>query len=87
MKPKVISLFPLQRFVEAGFSLPDRLEFHFENALEEGAVISACEEMDFLVVPPAYPLISARVVENILRVAAGEPPRNVVNGVPDVRTP
>jgi hypothetical protein len=45
MKPKVISLFPLQRFVEAGFSLPDRLEFHFENAL------------------------------------------NVVNGVPDVRTP
>ena len=65
MKPKVISLFPLQRFVEAGFSLPDRLGFHFENALEEGAIISACQEMDFLAVPPAYPLISARVVENI----------------------
>jgi phosphoglycerate dehydrogenase-like enzyme len=25
--------------------------------------------------------------ENLLRVIAGDPPRNVVNGVPDVRTP
>jgi hypothetical protein len=29
MKAKVISLFPLQRFVEAEFSLPDQMEFHF----------------------------------------------------------
>ena len=65
MKPKIISLLPLQRFVEAGFSLPAELEFHFGNDLHEEAVISACQGMDFLVVPPAYPLISARVVENI----------------------
>jgi hypothetical protein len=44
MKPKVISLFPLQRFVEAGFPLPDQLEFHSESALEEGAIISACQK-------------------------------------------
>jgi len=63
--PGVISFFPRQRFVEAGVSLPNQLEFHFENALEERAIISACRGMDFLLVLPAYPLISARVVENI----------------------
>jgi phosphoglycerate dehydrogenase-like enzyme len=65
MRPKIISLFPLQRFVEAGVSLPDQIEFHFGNATEEGPIISACQGMDFLLVPPAYPLISARVLDHI----------------------
>ncbi len=62
---KVISLFPLARFVEAGVSLPDPLEFHFEKVFEEGVIISACRGMDFLLVSPAFPLINERILGNI----------------------
>jgi phosphoglycerate dehydrogenase-like enzyme len=64
MKPKVLSILPLRRFQEAGATLQEQLDVHFNEVLTEDEIISACCGMDFLLVPAPYPPITARVLEN-----------------------
>jgi phosphoglycerate dehydrogenase-like enzyme len=64
LKPKVFSILPLQRFHEAGVALPEALDFHFHEVLTEKEIISACQDVDFFLVPAAYPDITSRIIEN-----------------------
>jgi len=65
MLPKVLSILPRKRFEDAGVCLPSELEFHFEGAVTESAIISACRSADFLFLPAAYPSITRHILENI----------------------
>lgn len=65
MKPKVFCILPLKRFEEAGVVLPETLDFRFDEVLTEKEIISACQGMDFFLVPAAYPDITSRIIENI----------------------
>ena len=65
MKPKVFSILPLKRFEEAGVVLPEALDFRFDEVLTEKEIISACQGVDFFLVPAAYPDITSRIIENI----------------------
>jgi phosphoglycerate dehydrogenase-like enzyme len=65
MLPKVLSILPRKRFEDAGVYLPPELEFHFEDAVTEEAIISACRRADFLFLPAAYPHITRHILENI----------------------
>ncbi len=65
MKPMVFSILPLKRFEEAGVVLPETLDFRFDEVLTEKEIISACQGMDFFLVPAAYPDITSRILENI----------------------
>ena len=65
MSPKVFCILPLGRFEEAGVLLPEALDFRFEELLTEKEIILACQGVDFLLVPAAYPDITSRIIENI----------------------
>jgi phosphoglycerate dehydrogenase-like enzyme len=65
VKPKVFCILPLKRFEEAGVVLPETLDFRFNEVLTEKEIISACQGMDFFLVPAAYPDITSRIIENI----------------------
>ena len=65
MLPKVLSILPRKRFEDAGVCLPAELEFQFEDAVAEPAIISACRSADFLFLPAAYPSITRHILENI----------------------
>lgn len=65
MKSKVFSIWPLKRFEEAGVVFPDALDFRFDEVFSEKEIVSACRDADFLLVPPAYPDIPSRIIENI----------------------
>lgn len=65
MKPKVLSILPRMRFEDSGVSLPSELVFAFEDLREEEEIIEACWGVDFLLLPAAFPQITARILENI----------------------
>jgi phosphoglycerate dehydrogenase-like enzyme len=65
VKPKVLSILPFKRFEEAGVVLPEALDFRFDEVLTEKEIVSACQGVDFFLVPPAYPAITSRIIENI----------------------
>jgi phosphoglycerate dehydrogenase-like enzyme len=65
VKPKVFCIVPLKRFEEAGVLLPEALDFRFEELLTEKEIVSACQGVDFLLVPAAYPGITSRIIEHI----------------------
>ena len=65
MVQKVISIMSLQRFQAAGVSLPGELDIQFVNALDEDEIIEACRGADFLLLPAAFPVINARILENL----------------------
>jgi len=63
--PKVVSILPAARFKTAKVALPAGWDFTFLDRHGEEDIISACRGADFLLVPAAYPPITARVLENI----------------------
>lgn len=65
LKPKVFCILPLRRFEEAGVVLPEALDFRFDELLTEKEIVSACQGVDFFLVPAAYPDITARILESI----------------------
>jgi len=65
VKSKVFCILPLKRFEEAGVVLPEALDFRFDEVLTEKEIISACQGLDFLLVPAAYPDITSQIIENI----------------------
>ena len=65
MKPKVFCILPLRRFEEAGVVLPEALDFRFDELLTEKEIVSACQGVDFFLVPAAYPDITSRILESI----------------------
>ena len=65
LRPKVLCILPLKRFEEAGVVFPETLDFRLDEILTEKEIISACRDVDFFLVPAAYPDISSRIIENI----------------------
>jgi phosphoglycerate dehydrogenase-like enzyme len=65
LRAKVFSILPLKRFEEAGVLLPEALGFRFDEVLTEKEIVSACQDVDFFLVPAAYPDITSRIIENI----------------------
>jgi len=65
LKPKVFCILPLRRFEEAGVVLPEALDFRFDELLTEKEIVSACQGVDFFLVPAAYPDITSRILESI----------------------
>jgi phosphoglycerate dehydrogenase-like enzyme len=65
MKLKVLSVVPRRRFKEAEISFPAELEFSFKDVAAADEIIDACRGIDCLFVPPSFPPITARVLENI----------------------
>ena len=65
MSVKVLSILPRKRFEEAGVVLPEELDVRFDEVLTEKEIVSACQGVDFLLVPAAYPDIPSRIIENI----------------------
>ena len=65
MKAKVLSILPRLRFEDSRVSFPTELAFSFEDVREEEEVIEACRGVDFLLLPAAFPQITARILENI----------------------
>ena len=65
MNLKVLSVVPRRRFEEAEVSFPAELEFIFEEIAAQDDIIAACQGIDFLLVPPSYPPITAGVLDNI----------------------
>lgn len=62
---KVVSILPEKRFRDAGVALPEGLAVAFSEARTEEEIIAACRGADLLLVPAAYPPVTARVLENI----------------------
>jgi len=65
LRPKVFCILPPERFEEAGVLLPEALDFRFDEVLTEKAIISACQDVDFFLVPAAYPEVTSRIIEGI----------------------
>jgi phosphoglycerate dehydrogenase-like enzyme len=65
MKPKVLSILPRERFENAEVSFPAALEFSFKHVTVENDIIEACQGVDFLFVPAAFPPITPAVLDNI----------------------
>jgi phosphoglycerate dehydrogenase-like enzyme len=65
LKPRIFSIVPLKRFEEAGVILPEAFDVRFDEVLTETEIVAACEGVDFLLTPAAYPEITSRVIENI----------------------
>jgi len=61
----IVSILPRKRFQVLGIHVPNELKFVFESVQTEDEIISACKGADILFVPPAYPPITARVLEKI----------------------
>ncbi|MEJ2096761.1 MAG: NAD(P)-dependent oxidoreductase [Deltaproteobacteria bacterium] len=61
----VLSILPKTRFTKADVDLPADLIMHFEDVRREEDIIQACRGMDFLLVPAAYPPITAAVLAQI----------------------
>ncbi len=64
----VLSILPEIRFTKAGVRLPADLQIHFKDVSQEKDIIAACQGMDFLFLPAAYPPITAMVLKQILSV-------------------
>ena len=60
----VLSFVPEKQFKTPGVVIPKGLEFRFETAQSEDAVIEACRNVDFLFVAANYPIVSAKVLVN-----------------------
>ena len=63
--PNILSILPEIRFTRAGVMVPAELRLHFEDVRREEEIIRACRNMDFLLLPAAYPPLTARVLERI----------------------
>lgn len=62
---KVVSLLPRQHFELYELEEPQHWELTFQNEHGAEAIIKACKGVDFLLVPAAYPYITAEILENI----------------------
>ena len=65
MKPKVLSILPRERFEKAEVSLPEELDFIFKHVSDEDDIIEACRGINYLLLPAAFPSITATVLTNI----------------------
>ena len=65
MMASVLTFVPKKQFDVPGVVLPKSLEFQFETVLSEDAVIEACRNADFLFAAANYPIVSAKILENI----------------------
>jgi phosphoglycerate dehydrogenase-like enzyme len=61
----VLSILPEIRFIKAGVTLPPELKLHFKDVRRQEDIIEACQGMDFLFLPAAYPPIAADVLNRI----------------------
>ena len=61
----VLTFVPKKQFEDPGVTIPEGLELQFETVLSEDTVIAACRNKDFLLVGANYPIVSAKILENI----------------------
>jgi phosphoglycerate dehydrogenase-like enzyme len=61
----VLTFVPKKQFDVPGVIIPKGLGLQFETILSEDAVIAACRNKDFLLVGANYPIVSAKILENI----------------------
>ncbi len=61
----VLTFVPKKQFEAPGVIIPEGLDLQFETILSEDTVIAACKNKDVLLVGANYPIVSAKILENI----------------------
>ena len=63
--PKVVSFVPQEQFIKAKVEMPPGWDFIFPQRGGEEDIIEVCTGADFLLVLAPYPLLTAKVIQNI----------------------